>query len=75
MEEILGRYLEPRISNYTEALERLNEQLVFTLKKCVELLELFKPMVGDPLGWQEMLDMFQDTIKVAESTIEEKALH
>jgi hypothetical protein len=56
-------------------LEKTNEELVKTLKRCVELLTQFKSSVPDPQKWQQMLDVFQETIRVAESTVEKKTIH
>jgi hypothetical protein len=60
---------------YIDAIEKTNAELVNTQKKCVELLIRFKDMVPNPEGWQEMLDLFQETIKIGERTVEEKTLH
>ncbi len=64
-----------KLFEYIALLEHTNEELVKTLKKCVELLTQFKSSVPDPEGWQEMLDVFQKTIKVGERVVEEKTLH
>jgi hypothetical protein len=50
-------------------LEDTNKELVKTLKKSVELLTQVKPSVPDPQGWQEMLDVFKETIKVGERVV------
>ncbi len=60
---------------YIAALENANEELVNTLKKCVEVLTQFKSSVPNPEGWQEMLDIFQKTIKAGERIVGEKTLH
>jgi hypothetical protein len=60
---------------YIAALENTNEELVKTLKKCVEVLTEFKSSVPNPEGWQKMLDVFQDTIKVGERVVGGKTLH
>lgn len=60
---------------YIAALENANEELVKTLKKCVEVLTEFKSSVPNPEGWQKMLDVFQDTIKVGERVVGGKTLH
>ena len=75
MEAILSQELDQKIFNYITALEKMNEELVKTLKHCVELLTQFKHSVRDPEGWQEMLDVFEQTIRVGESTVEEKTIH
>ena len=64
-----------KLFEYIGALEKANEELVKTLKYCVELLTQFKSSVPDPKGWQEMLDVFQKTIKAGERAVGEKTLH
>jgi hypothetical protein len=61
-----------KLFEYIALLENANEELVKTLKKCVELLTELKSSVPDPWGWQEMLDVFQETIKVGERVVGEK---
>jgi hypothetical protein len=67
--------IERKIFNYITALENTNEELLNALKKCVEVLTHFKPHVPDQQGYQEMLDLFHETIKVGERTVEEKTYH
>ena len=64
-----------KVLNYIAALEDVNGQLLNSLKKCVEILTEFKDYVPDPDGWQEMLDLFEETIKSGERVIEDKTLH
>ena len=64
-----------KLFEYIALLESTNEELIKTLKKCVELLTEFKSSVPDPKKWQQMLDVFQETIRVAESTVEKKTIH
>ena len=64
-----------KLFEYIGLLENVNEQLVNTLKRCVELLTEFKPSVPDPEGWQDMLETFRETIKVGERIVREKTLH
>ena len=66
---------EQKIFNYITALENTNEELLNALKKCVEVLTHFKPHVADQRGYQEMLDLFNETIKMGERTVEEKIYH
>jgi hypothetical protein len=61
--------------NYVESLESLNDQLLFTLKKCVQVMIPFKELALDPDGWQEMLDVFEATIREGERVALEKTLH
>ena len=67
--------IEQKIFNYITALEDTNEELLNALKKCVEVWTQFKPWVPDPYGYHEMLNLFHETIKVGERTIEEKIYH
>ena len=64
-----------KLFEYIALLEKPNEEDVKTLKRCVELLTQFKSSVPDPQKWQQMLDAFQETIRVAESTVEKKTIH
>lgn len=64
-----------KLFNYISLLEKTNEELVKTLKKCVELLTEFKSSVPDPQSWQEMLDVFQEAIKVGERIVGRKTVH
>lgn len=64
-----------KLFDYITLLESVNEQLVNTLEMCVELLSQFKSTVPDPESWQEMLDAFNDTLKVGQRTIEQKTFH
>ncbi|MEE9503472.1 MAG: hypothetical protein V3V48_15465 [Candidatus Aminicenantaceae bacterium] len=64
-----------KLFEYIAALENTNEELVKTLKKCVEVLTGFKSSVPNPEGWQEMLDVFQETLKVGERIVGGKTLH
>ena len=61
-----------KLFEYIVLLENTNQELVKTLKKCVELLAQFKSSVPDPKGWQEMLDVFQETIKVGKRIVGKK---
>ncbi len=61
-----------KLFEYIVLLENTNQELVKTLKKCVELLTEFKSSVPDPKGWQEMLDVFQETIKVGKRIVGKK---
>jgi hypothetical protein len=73
--QILSNEQDEQIFNYIAALEKANEELVETLKFCVELLTQLKSSVPDPKGWQKMLDALQETIKVGERVVGDKTLH
>ena len=64
-----------KLFEYIALLENTNEELVKTLKKCVEVLTEFKSSVPNPEGWQEMLDVFQETVKAGERIVGENTLH
>jgi len=64
-----------KLLNYIAALEDVNNQLINSLKKCVKVMTQFKDWVPDPDGWQDMLDLFEQTIGVGERVVEEKTLH
>jgi len=63
-----------KIFEYISLLKNTNEQLVKSLKRCVELLTEFKSSVPDPQGWQEMLDVFQETIRGGEKVVGGKTI-
>ena len=74
-EKYLLNEKEKAIFDYIAALEGVNDQLLISLKKCVELLTQFKLFVPDPDGWQEMLDVFEATIREGERVALEETLH
>ena len=59
---------ENSVLEYIAALERVNDQLVTTLRFCINLLTEFKSHVPNPEEWQEMLNVFELTLNEAEST-------
>ena len=61
-----------KLFEYISLLENANEQLVNTLKRCIELPTELKSSVPDTDGWQEMLNKFQKTIKVGERIVGKK---
>jgi len=63
------------VKDYIKALEDMNDSLLENLKLCVMLLEKFSDMVADPQGWRQMLDMFWETIAVAETQSRPDMLH
>jgi mannose-6-phosphate isomerase class I len=69
----LSTEIEEKIFTYIATLEKTNEELLNTLKKCVELLTKFTPSVPDRHGWQDMLNTFQETIKVGERIVVRKS--
>jgi hypothetical protein len=71
----LSKDATQKLFAYIALLEETNEQLVTTLNMCVELLSQFNSTVPDPKSWQEMLDAFNDILKAAQRTIEQKTFH
>jgi len=71
----LSTELMQKIFTYIATLEKTNEELLNTLKQSVELLTKFTPSVPDPHAWQDMLNTFQETIKVGERIVGEKTVH
>ena len=67
--------IEQKIFYYITALENTNEELLNTLKKSVEVLTQFKPWVPDPYGFQEMLNLFHETIKLGERPLDRPPRH
>lgn len=61
-----------KVLDYIATLEDTNEELLKSLKYCVKILTEIKPSVPDPERWQEMLNTFQETIKVGERIVGEK---
>ena len=61
-----------KISHYISILEDINEELLKSLKYSVKVLKAIKPSVPNPQRWQEMLDTFNETIKVGERIVGEK---
>ena len=49
---------EQAIFNYIAALEDVNDQLIISLKKSVEVLAQFTVLAPDPDQWQEMKSWF-----------------
>jgi hypothetical protein len=75
MEEALTNDVEKKILTHIATLEQTNKELLNTLKKYVELLTEFTPSIPDPHAWQDMLNTFQETIKVEKRIVGEKIVH
>ena len=60
---------------YISLLEETNELLEKSLEACIELLTQFNSLVPDPEKWQEMLDLFNKTLRTGQRIIEKKTLH
>ncbi|MBW1612583.1 MAG: hypothetical protein JRJ57_01140 [Deltaproteobacteria bacterium] len=61
-----------KLFDYIATLEDTNEELLKTLKYSVAVLTKIKPSAPNPQKWQEMLNTFQETIKVGERIVGEK---
>ena len=72
---VMDKDLDEKTMDYIDALEKAIEELTNTLEDCIGLLAKFKSSVSDPQDWQKMLDLFYETIVVAERTVEKKTLH
>jgi hypothetical protein len=70
----MDKDLEQKMMNYIDALEKTNEQFVFALKKCVELLTHLQPTEADQEKWKIMLDDLEDIIRVGERIAEQNPL-
>ena len=68
----MHKELEEKKFNYITALEDCNEELLKSLKHSVSILRRLKAAVPNPKEWQEMLDKFNETIKVGERIVGEK---
>ena len=66
---------ENSVLEYIAALEGVNDQLVTTLRFCINLLTEFKSYVPNPEEWQEMLNVFELTLNEAETAREDKTVH
>jgi len=71
----MDKEVEQKMMDYIDALEKANEQLIFALKKCVELLALVRPPEAGQKGWQNILDDIEEIIRVGERIVEGKPLH
>ena len=68
----MSKKLDQKIFDYIATLEDTNEELLKTLKYSVAVLTEIKPSAPNPQRWQEMLNTFQETIKVGERIVGEK---
>lgn len=71
----MEKELEQKMINYIDALEKANEQLVIALKKCLELLARVQPTKADQEKWKNMLEEFENIVKVGESIADKKLTH
>ena len=71
----MDREAEQKRLEYMVALEKTNEQLVKSLKLCVEVLSSMQTNVPDQEKWQSMLKEFENIIEVGEKLVDKKTLH
>jgi hypothetical protein len=62
-------------TEYIQALEAVNKQLVISLKRCLELLANVPPEVADKDKWKDMLDDFNKIVAVGEKVTMDRTLH
>jgi hypothetical protein len=51
----MDKELDQRMTNYIDALEKTIDQLVVSLKSCVELIGHLKPIEPDEEKWKSMM--------------------
>ena len=68
----MDKELDQKKFDYITALEDTNEDLLKSLKYSVAVLKEIKPSAPNTQKWQEMLDTFNETIKVGERIVGEK---
>ena len=67
--------LHQKMLDSIDALEEVNEQFVFALKKCVELLTHLQPTEADQEKWKSMLEDIEGIIRVGERISQQKPEH
>ncbi len=70
----MDKDLEEKITNYIDALEKTIDQLVFSLKSCVELISHLKPIEADQEKWKSMMSDLEGIIRVGERISEQNPL-
>ena len=61
--------------DYMAELGKTFDDLINSLRLCVELLGSFKPLMPDAHAWQEMVDMLEQKIVVGERVKQKKWVH
>ena len=61
--------------DYMAELGKTFDDLINSLRLCVELLVSFKPLMPDAHAWQEMVDMLEQKIVVGERVKQKKWVH
>ena len=70
----MDKDLEQRMMNYIDALEETVDQLVFSLKSCVELIRHLKPIEPDEEKWRNLMEDLEGIIRVGERIAEQNPL-
>ena len=71
----MDKDLEQKMTNYIDALENTIDQLVFSLKSCVELIGHLKPIEPDEEKWKNMMSDLEGIIRVGERITQQKPEH
>ena len=66
---------EKALWEYIKTLEDENKELIKALTQCIKLLSEFKYDVPDPFGWEDMLELFRDTLNACGKVRLEKTVH
>jgi len=61
--------------DYMAELGKTYDDLINSLRLCMELLVSFKPLMPDPVAWQEMVDMLEQKIVVGERVKKKRWFH
>lgn len=61
--------------DYVAELGKTYDDLINSLRLCVELLVSFKPLMPDPVAWQEMVHMLEQKIVVGERMKKKRWVH
>ncbi len=74
-EEKAGEDFIQRMWDYVATLEAANNSLVDTLRESVKVLEQFTESVPDPDSWDDLIELFKQTLEAGERTVQEKIVH
>ena len=66
---------EDALWSYIETIETVNQSMLEVLRGCVKEMTAVKKFVPDPIGWQEVLDLLNDTIDECEKLSWNRKLH
>ena len=63
---------ERKMMEYLDALEGVNEQLVFALKHCVKLLGELQPPGENKANWKKMLNDLEDIAGLSDNIVQKR---